>query len=215
MIRIRPKKLLVEGDTDKRVIPYLMEANGIEWGPQGNPVVFIETYGNMEELLKRRVIENELKASGLRSLGVLVDADGGAKDRWDQIRNRYRDQFDDLPGEIPEGGFNVIHPLGPRFGVWIMPDNRFSGMLENFLVRLIPDDSRHLYELAERCVAEAKGIGAPFKEVHTTKAGIHTWLAWQDEPGKQLHQAVHHRVLDPSKPESRPFVHWFRQVFDV
>ena len=25
------KKLLVEGDADKRVVPYLMEANGVMW----------------------------------------------------------------------------------------------------------------------------------------------------------------------------------------
>ena len=88
-------------------------------------------------------------------------------------------------------------------------------MMENFLVRLIPDDSRNLYELAENCVAEARRNGAPFKEVHRTKASVHTWLAWQDEPGKQLHQAVDHRVLDPNKPESQAFVDWFRQLFGV
>ena len=96
-----------------------------------------------------------------------------------------------------------------------MPDNQFSGMLEDFLVQLIPENSRDLLEIAENCVAEARRNGAPFKEVHRTKAEVHTWLAWQDEPGKQLHQAVDHRVLDPEKPESRPFVDWFRRLFQL
>ncbi len=30
--RYNPKKLLVEGKEDERVIPQLMEANGIRWG---------------------------------------------------------------------------------------------------------------------------------------------------------------------------------------
>lgn len=213
MIQLR--KLLVEGDTDKRVIPYLMEANGIEWGPRENPIVFIQSYGGMDELLKRDVIENELKVARLEALGVLFDANGDARKRWDQIRNRYSDEFDSLPDEMPEAGLNLNHALGPRFGVWIMPDNRFSGMLEDLLVRLIPADSRTLYDLAESCVAQAKQNGAPYRDVHRTKAEIHTWLAWQNEPGKQLHQAVHHRVLDPEKPESQPFVNWFRQLFEV
>ena len=31
----------MEGTTELRVIPYLMEANGIAWGPRGDPVVHI------------------------------------------------------------------------------------------------------------------------------------------------------------------------------
>lgn len=209
------KKLLVEGDADKRVIPYLMEANGVAWEIGDQHIVHIEPHNGIDELLKPGVIEAELRASGLESLGVLVDANGDARQRWNQVRNRIHDQFDDLPHEIPENGLNVVHLDGARFGVWIMPDNRFSGMLENFLVQLIPENSYGLFELAENCVAEAKQHGAPFKDVHSTKAAVHTWLAWQDEPGKQLHQAVHHRVLDPEKPNSRPFVNWFRHVFQV
>lgn len=34
--------LLVEGSEDKWVIPELMEANGIDWGDQKNPIVYIE-----------------------------------------------------------------------------------------------------------------------------------------------------------------------------
>ena len=33
-----------------------------------------------------------------------------------------------------------------------MPDNRLTGMLEDFLVRLIPDDSRPLYEESQTFV---------------------------------------------------------------
>ena len=107
------------------------------------------------------------------------------------------------------------HGDGPRFGVWIMPDNRFHGMLEDLLIRLIPEESGLLYGLARNCVVEAARNGASFKDVHQTKAEIHTWLAWQDEPGAQLHEAVKHRVLDARKPESRPFVDWFRRLFCV
>ena len=96
-----------------------------------------------------------------------------------------------------------------------MPDNRLIGMLEDFLVRLIPDDSRHLYELARNCVAEAKRNGAPFKDVHERKAEIHTWLAWQDPPDLRLHEAVKHTVLRAGRAESRTFVNWFRSLFRV
>ena len=212
---IRPKKLLVEGGTDKRVVPFLMEANGVVWEAAGQPVVYIEPYGGINDLLKPGVIESELKASGLEALGVMVDANGNAHNQWKRIRTRCHGQFNLLPQDIPAGGLENLHSDGPRFGVWIMPNNQFSGMLEDFLIQLIPDDSQRLYELAQNCVSEAAHHAAPFKEVHKKKAEIHTWLAWQDEPGPQLHEAVHHRVLDPEKPESQSFVNWFRSLFDV
>lgn len=205
----------MEGATELRVIPYLMEANGIAWERGGDPVVHIAPNNGADQLLKRGVIKSELAASGLEALGVLIDANGDAGRRWSQIRDRCRNKFDGLPDEIPENGLNVDHRDGPRFGVWIMPDNRFCGMLEDFLVRLIPDEHGALYCLAQTCVAEAARNGASFKDTHMRKAEIHTWLAWQDEPGPQLHQAVKHRVLDPTKLESRAFVDWFRRLFGV
>lgn len=118
-----------------------------------------------------------------------------------------------MPDQIPAEGLEVVHADGPRFGVWIMPNNRFKGMLEDLLVQLIPDKSSHLREMARNCVAEARDNSAPFRDVHERKAEIYTWLAWQDPPGLRLHEAVKHRVLDPKRPESRPFVDWFRRLF--
>ena len=210
---VHPKKLLVEGDTDRRVVPYLMEANGVDW--PADPPVFIASYNGVSKILKPEVIEAEMKASGLEALGVVVDANGDAAARWNQVRTWCGSEFAELPDQIPAEGLQTVHSSGPRFGVWIMPDNRFTGMLEDFLVRLIPDDSRGLYELAQRCVGEASGNGAPFRAVHRTKAEIHTWLAWQDEPAPQLHEAVARQVLKPTRPESHSFASWFRILFQV
>ena len=156
-----------------------------------------------------------MRASGLEALGVVVDANGDAATRWNELRERCESEFADLPNQIPAEGLEVLHSGGPRFGVWIMPDNRFRGMLEDWLVGLIPDASRPLYKLAQNCVSNSKNKGAPFKEVHRTKAEIHTWLAWQDEPGLRLYDAVKHRILDPTRRESEPFVNWFRSHFGV
>ena len=159
-------------------------------------------------------MEAESKASGLEALGVVVDADGDAAARWNQLRTWCSSEFEELPDRIPEEGL-VVRSAGPRFGVWIMPDNQFSGALEDLLVRLIPDDSRELYDLAKRCAGESRRQGARFKHVHERKAELHTWLAWQNPPGLRLHEAVRGPVLDPTRPDSRPFVHWFRGLFGV
>ena len=99
-----PRKLLVEGETDKRVIPYLMEANGVMWpDPPASPV-FIEPYGSVDEILKPEVIELEIGASGLEALGVVVDANGDAAARWDGVKTWCGSEFADLPEEIPRRG---------------------------------------------------------------------------------------------------------------
>ena len=205
----------MEGETDKSVIPYLMEANGVEWPDPPHSPVFIAPYGSVDEILKPEVIRVEIGVSGLDALGVVVDANGDAAARWDEVKTWCSNEFFDLPEQIPAEGLEVVHSDGPRFGVWIMPDNRLTGMLEDFLVRLIPDDSRPLYDLATNSVADAKRNGAPFRDVHVRKAEIYTWLAWQDPPDLRLHEAVEHTVLDPARAESRTFVNWFRSLFRV
>ena len=213
MSRVHPKKLLVEGDTAKRVLPYLLEANGVEW-KKGSVPVCIKPCGGIDQMLKPRAIEAELAASGLEALGVMVDANGNAHGQWTRVRDQCRGQLPDLPEHIPAEGLQVAHANGQRFGVWIMPDNRGTGALEDFLTQLVSGRDR-FFDLAKNCVEEAAIRGAPFRPTHKAKATIHTWLAWQDEPGKSLHQAIDHRVLDPKRPQSKPFVRWFRNLFSV
>ena len=136
--RVQPKRLLVEGDTDKRVIPFLMEANGVAWGTADRPAVYIAPYGGIDEMLKAGAIEGELSASGLEALGIVADANGDARKRWAQIRRLCEAQVASLPEDLPTEGLRVTHASGPRFGVWIMPDNRSKGMLEDLLVQLVP-----------------------------------------------------------------------------
>ena len=58
-------------------------------------------------------------------------------------------------------------------------------------------------------------MGAPFLPNHRDKALIHTWLAWQDEPGRQLHDAVKHAMLDPTLPYAAPFLAWFKELYEL
>lgn len=209
--RVHPRRLLVEGDSDKRFIPYLMEVNGVCW-PASDLPVQIEALGGIDEILKPGVLEVYLNTT-VEALGIVVDANGDAAARWDQLRAICNRELVDVPQQIPAEGLQVAQSGGLRFGIWIMPDNRYAGMLEDLLVRLIPSDSKALHALAKKCVVEARNENAPFKDVHETKAEVYTWLAWQNPPGLRLHEAVKHRVLDPTKPESRPFVNWFKSLF--
>lgn len=45
------------------------------------------------------------------------------------------------------------------------------------------------------------------------KANIHTWLSWQEEPGKPMGQAITKRYLDTSAPHAQQLIDWMRRLF--
>ena len=208
-----PKMLLVEGTEDLRVIPHLMEANGVPWGQP--PPVFIEPCGGFDEMAKEGLIETEFKASGLKVLGIVADGNDSVMKRWSSLRNRCLGRFPGLPEAMPVEGLIQESESGLRFGVWLMPDNRSHGMMETFLTHLVRDESDSLLGYAESACKEARDFGAPYKETHAAKANIHTWLAWQDPPGLQLHTAVEACMLDACSPHAAGFVKWFRALYGV
>ena len=210
------KKLLVEGHDDRRVIPELIEANGVVWGETAaDAVVFIDAVGSDTELLKPGLIETELKASGLRILGVLLDADQDAQARWQRIRARCAQAFPTAPVDLPADGVILENGDQQRFGAWIMPDNQSRGMMETFLQFLVPTVASQVWSHAQTVTLQAKAAGATFKDAHLDKANIHAWLAWCDPPGRQLHEAVMQRILEPSSPHAQPFVAWFCNLFQL
>lgn len=58
--RLHPKKLLVEGEEDKRVIPQLIEAHGIRWGETADEwIAEIVHFNGVEPMLKPGEIETQ------------------------------------------------------------------------------------------------------------------------------------------------------------
>ena len=215
MLGSHSKVLLVEGKQDLRVIPELIEANGVPWGTKKNPIVFIRDYDGYPNLVNSDVLKTEFQASGLTSLGIVIDADENASQRWTSLRNAASHLIPDLPISLPGNGLIHNTAKGVAFGVWIMPDNKTSGMLETFLSYLIRDDCLDIWNLAKTSAAAAQESGAAFSDSHKIKAEIYTWLAWQDPPGRQLHQAVMEKILDPSHNSGALFVKWFRGLYSV
>lgn len=215
MPRTNPNKLLVEGDEEKRVIPYFMDEH-VAWGDRRDDwVVRIEEFDGVENLLKPGVIEAESKEPGLRAIGVIVDADDQFDSRWSRVRERCRKVADTFPDDLPVGGLIFLTPTGLRVGVWVMPDNRSSGMLETFLSHLLVPGRLPLWDFARESCERSKEHGAPYSDAHCDKANVHTYLAWLDPPGRQLHVAVLARALDARLPLGEHFVRWFMDLFQL
>ncbi len=213
MSGITARVLLVEGKEDLRVIPELMEANGVLWPKK--PPVYIRDCDGYSKLADTDLIATELQASGLVALGIMIDADENPTNRWQSIRNVILKSVPDLPATLPKTGLIHSASNGIKLGIWIMPDNSLRGMLETFLAYLIPADDQTIWSFAQTSVAQAKQQGARFTDANLDKAHIYTWLAWQDPPGRQLHQALQQRILDPKHPEAEGFVTWFKTLYDL
>jgi hypothetical protein len=215
MAEIHSKVLLVEGRQDVRVIPELIEANGVNWGTKKNPVVKIRDCDGYQKLVDQDIISTELKASGLSVLGIMIDADENPSRRWQSIRNVILKSIPDIPETLPENGLIHILPGGIKLGIWMMPDNKMRGMLETFLAYMIPVGNEVLWQFAQTTAQEAKTQGAEFTDFHLDKANIYTWLAWQNPPGRQLHQAIMERIFDPNHPNAQKFVNWFINLYEL
>ena len=74
---------------------------------------------------------------GLETLGIVIDADENAMNRWQAVRNRLSQAgYPSLP-KIPDKCGTIIPGDAdidlPTVGVWLMPDNAADGMLETLI----------------------------------------------------------------------------------
>jgi hypothetical protein len=204
-----PKNLLlVEGSDDKEVVYQLSNRDGI---PRGSFEAKAKTgYSNLIETL-----EVELSGSELERLGVLVDADFNLAARWQSIRDRLLMLgYDSVPDQPVPGGAIVHHSTRPSVGIWVMPDNGLPGMLEDFAANLIPLED-NLWQYACDCVRQISASDCRFPRQHEIKAQLHTWLAWQEEPGRPIGLAIKMRYLNAETPQAEQFLAWLRRLFNL
>lgn len=115
--------------------------------------------------------------------------------------------------EVPDPSGTIIDDESlPRLGVWIMPDNVLPGMLEDYMAFLVPDGDPLLVR-AGNCVDEIPAEERRFAAVHRSKALIHTWLSWQEDPGTPLGLAITKRYFESEARYVSEFLAWLTRLF--
>lgn len=203
-----PKQLLVEGTDDYHVILNLQGSRGIRILDKKQ----IHDLQGVENLLESLPVR--IRASEGGAVGAVLDADTSLADRWRGIRDRMeRLGYTDVPADPAPEGTILMPPAGtllPRVGIWLMPDNSTSGILEDFLRFLVPPEDR-LIKTAEQTIDHLPDKRFPDKD--RSKALMHTWLAWREEPGKPFGQAITARYLDADVPLANVFIQWLQTLF--
>ena len=201
--------LLVEGPNDEHMVKHICGNRDVPHLDEVKPL------GNVESLLE--AIPVQLKAAEEGDVvGVVLDADTNIDTRWESIHNAFADVgYDAVPDQPVVDGTILDAPAGthlPRAGVWLMPDNRTHGILEDFLRFLVPVPST-LFDHVQESVATIPPADRLFREVSEPKVIIHTWLAWQKEPGMPLGAAISARFLDANVSRVDVLVAWLMRLF--
>lgn len=211
--------LFVEGKDDQHVVKHLVRRYGIEC-PLSSEVIRDSLSSKIPEIIlagnKDKVLgamTNAVKFRNGHSVGFVIDADDAVSNSWQAVRQRLSFLNQELPRTIPVTGFIAEVPeFTVRVGVWLMPDNRSPGALEHFLDDLVdPTDS--LKSFAHGSTTTALDHGAKFPDVKHMKAVIHTWLAWQEEPGLPFGTAFAARFFGVDSPIGQLFMRWFNDLF--
>lgn len=200
--------LLVEGTDDKHVVMHVCGHHGLP------NIDKIEVKEGIDGLLRDFPVR--LKESDVNAVGALVDADTDIDARWTSLKEHLvTANYPDIPSSPDPRGTIMLPPsdtILPRVGVWLMPDNSTNGILEDFLRFLVPNPNP-LLDYAERSVAGIPAEHQRFAPKDNPKALIHTWLAWQEKPGKPFGTAITARYLDAGLPHAADFANWLKQLF--
>jgi hypothetical protein len=147
------------------------------------------------------------------AIGLVIDGDKSVDASWKSVRAVLNDRVDNLPAHYPLDGFvSSLTVSGFSIGVWLMPGGGSQGELESLLLKAADVANPKLLEHATKSTRVARQLGAKFLPKHERKAVLHTWLAWQQEPGLPYGTAVKAGFLPPESPAFQPFFAWIDRL---
>nr|WP_110514792.1 DUF3226 domain-containing protein [Herpetosiphon llansteffanensis] len=151
---------------------------------------------------------------------LILDADNDAQKTYTDIHKILSKAYTDVVLTLPTEGLVLKAVDQPSIGVWIMPNNRDQGTIEDFFISLIrPDDA--LWQEVQHTISAVRKKAAlkplMFTEKDLRKAQIFTWLAWQKNPVVQMSKAIerNHPALDLDCEPVELFIHWIKRLFDL
>lgn len=202
-------RIIFEGPDDKHVVMNLL----FNHNHQGQPLCehFKEKIkGGIDNLID--TLKEEIGATDLDRLGIILDADTNLAGQWARV-TRVLEEYgcENVPTQPNTHGTIVKTDDGKLIGIWVMPDNQSSGALEDFVGTLISDNDS-LWTKAKEDVNRIPQNDRRFKDTYLSKAQVHTWLAWQEEPGTRMGETFKKKYLDPEHPQARTFVSWIKQL---
>jgi len=152
----------------------------------------------------------------IKRLGILVDANSDISTRWKDIKQILTDK-EYTVDENPHSDGTILRDESkeiPVIGIWIMPDNIHSGILEDFFQMFIPDNDV-LLPYVNHCIDRMEKDPAFENPEPRSKAETRTWLAWQKKSESRMGYFISENKdsLHIHNDYAEKFVTWIRNLF--
>jgi hypothetical protein len=229
-VRTAPNLLIVEGDDDIHVLIRFVEALGFGKVPEAAKLEKFASKRKREHSEEEtRVayvsgsagenadgatgkaaaldrLRDELKSGNRSGIAIIVDADNNLAGTWDSVRDAAG-----LASGVTLPGDGFVGRVGDTslvFGCWVMPDNVRQGTLEDLLLSLAEREEgiKHARGVVQSLPAGVRPVQvSPSFE---SKSTLHTWLAWQAEPGPRPSVAITRRLLSLESVAAQSLMGW-------
>ncbi len=218
----RKNYLFVEGANDREVFIHLLNYHRItspDLSRRGrlleNDEFFeIKNCDGIRNLLSALRIELKGEVDNHR-YGIVVDADTDIAASWTSLFKILVDSgYDTVPAIPGDDGVIVKQDGLPTIGLWLMPNNKLPGAIEDFVSFLGPQDDE-LWPIAQSAVQQAMSIKCNFRSSYVMKARLHTWLSWQEEPGTPMGHAITKEYMSANAKHALNLIKLFRNVFEL
>lgn len=206
-------KLLVEGKDDLHIISALCKKHLLKENFE------IKNCEGKDNILKLNQLDDQLsiefKGYERKTIGIVLDTDFDLDKKLNKIKEILKN-FDFLfPNVFPKEGLILSNEKDQKIGIWMMPNNELNGMIEDFVSLLIPKDDK-LFAIASEVLQniESQNLNK-YSLIHHSKAKIQTWLAWQENPGTPMGQAITKKYLETNHETCDLFLNWLNKMFNT
>jgi hypothetical protein len=214
--------LLVEGRSDEAFFSALCESLNLSPKVQIAPPKNIGgNFNNKEGVFNHLPLLLKQFADGrIKHLGTIVDADHTANhglgyqatvERFSAVVKPYGFELKNPHRKINGGLLYESLEGFSDLGLWVMPGTQTDGILEHWVRNCVMQDEKQLLLNATQTVANL--TNQKFVAIHSVKAEVATWLAWQRAPGRGLESAITEALLDSNCVQYQLLSNWLRSIF--